>query len=41
MGTSWLVLGGRGRLEGSKRPLVTQYAGQTVGAANLRDLQPR
>ena len=35
------VLGGRGRLEGSKRPLIVQLAGQTWGLANLRDLQPR
>ena len=24
-----------------KRPLIAQYAGQTCGLANLRDLQPR
>ena len=33
-------LRGRGRLEGTKRPLIAQYAGQT-GGTNLRDLQPR
>jgi len=32
---------GRGRPKGSKRPLIAQYADQTWGLANLRDLQPR
>jgi hypothetical protein len=33
-------VGGRGRLEGVKRPLIAQYAGQT-GGTNLHDLRPR
>ena len=32
--------GGRGRLEGTKRPLIAQTQAK-LGAANLRDLQPR
>ena len=30
------VLGGRGRLEGTKRPLIAQYAGQTGGGQSAR-----